>query len=274
MKNMSIVLLILLGTSVWMIIVFNQTDNKFQQANPLQVQQTKNIVPVDSINKINEIPLPEGYERIETGKDSFAEWLRNIKLKKNNIVYLYDGAPKDRQDLHFRVLDISTGKKDLQQCADCIMRLWAEYYFAKKSYDKITFPANNGTEYNFENYACKQNSCYTHECLLQFLETVFNYCGTYTVAKMTNSVSLSQMRIGDVFVKAGSPGHAMIVVDMAVHKSTGQKIFLLAQGYMPAQDMHIVINPMNTDSSPWYELNEASKIITPGWVFESSQLRR
>jgi len=41
------------------------------------------------------------------------------------------------------------------------------------------------------------------------------------------SVSIKNMNIGDVFIVGGSPGHAVIVVDMAVN-SDGEKIFLLA----------------------------------------------
>ena len=66
----------------------------------------------------------------------------------------------------------------------------------------------------------------------------------------------------------------MIVADVAVNKTTGKKIYLLAQGYMPAQDMHIVINPNSLTLSPWYEINDDEKIITPGWVFEKNQLKR
>ena len=273
MKNMSIALLILLASSIWMIIGFNQTDSKTQQVSP-QTQHTKNTTLTASVNRINEIPLPEGYKRVEPEKGSFAEWLGNIKLRKDNTVYLYNGTPKDRQDLHYRVLDISTGKKDLQQCADCIMRLKAEYYFERKEYNKIVFPANNGSEYSFEIHAHKHNLCRSHDCLLQFLETVFTYCGTYTIQQITKPVNIHEMQIADVFLKAGSPGHAMIVTDMAANATTGSKIYLLAQGYMPAQDMHIVINPTNETLSPWYEVNDAAKIVTPGWIFEPEQLRR
>ena len=49
-----------------------------------------------------------------------------------------------------------------------------------------------------------------------------------------NSKELSEMQIGDVFIRGGSPGHCVIVVDMAVHQETGEKLFMLAQSYMPA----------------------------------------
>jgi len=49
---------------------------------------------------------------------------------------------------------------------------------------------------------------------------------------------------------APPPGHAVIVVDMA-EDAKGQRAFLLAQSYMPAQDIHILKNPMDADLSPW-----------------------
>jgi hypothetical protein len=195
-------------------------------------------------------------------------------LRKNNIVYLYNGQPIERQDLHYAVLDISTGNKDLQQCADAIMRLRAEYYFSRKEYDKIVFGDGN-ERMSFENLL--RNADVAEKDLrplfMQFMEKVFINCGTYTIDAMSNPIPLSSMQPGDMFVKAGSPGHAMIVVDVATN-AAGKKIYMLSQSYMPAQDMHIVINPMDTALSPWYEVTDDKEITTPGWVFEKNQLKR
>ncbi len=78
------------------------------------------------------------------------------------------------------------------------------------------------------------------------------------------------MEIGDVFIQGGSPGHAVIVVDLVVNSTTGEKRFLLAQSYMPAQDIHVLKNPNSTDS--WYSMSEV--IETPEWTFRSSDLKR
>jgi hypothetical protein len=227
-----------------------------------------------SIHSVKDIPLPANFERIKTDSLSFEDWLRNFSLRKNNTVYLYNKQPKADQTLHYAVLNISTGDKDLQQCADAIMRLKAEYYFQLHQYNKINFISGNKT-YNFAEWLRRIDSNKDeHELLLEFMQTVFMYCGTYTVDEMTKSINMSEMKIGDVFVKAGAPGHAMIVMDMAENKTTHQRIFMLAQSYMPAQDMHIVINPNNEQISPWYEVSNQQKIITPSWVFDKSQLKR
>ena len=38
------------------------------------------------------------------------------------------------------------------------------------------------------------------------------------------------------------PGHVVLIVDMA-ENDKGEKIFMLAQSYMPAQQTQILINP-------------------------------
>ena len=99
-------------------------------------------------------------------------------------------------------------------------------------------------------------------------------CGSASLKKQLKPVSsLHEMQPGDVFIKGGFPGHAMIVIDMAVN-AKGNKVFMLAQSYMPAQDIHIVKNPSDVALSPWYEINGATEIDTPEWTFYNNQLRR
>ena len=68
---------------------------------------------------------------------------------------------------------------------------------------------------------------------------------TYSVGE---PVKLKDIRIGDVFLRAGSPGHVLMVVDTAKNKE-GKTAFLLAQGYMPAQNFHVL---KNRGDDPWY----------------------
>ena len=55
------------------------------------------------------------------------------------------------------------------------------------------------------------------------------------------SVPYTSLQPGDVFIKGGSPGHAVIVVDVAIYPQTGKTVFLLAQSYMLAQQIHIPV---------------------------------
>ena len=106
-----------------------------------------------------------------------------------------------------------------------------------------------------------------------FLPFVFTYAGTLSLEHQLSPAGMSWLRPGDVLVRGGSPGHAILVTDVAVN-SQGKKIYLLSQSYMPAQDIHIVKNPANADTDPWYELDETAAIITPEWRFRAKDLRQ
>jgi hypothetical protein len=43
---------------------------------------------------------------------------------------------------------------------------------------------------------------------------------------------------------------------------------------MPAQQIHLLRNPMDAKLSPWYEVEDNGAIETPEWGFSSSELMR
>jgi len=234
----------------------NSTVNNDTTTNAKTNAVTGNINPYAFIAAI---PLPEGYQRTAADSNSFGNWLRNVQLKKDKTVYLFNGAAKDNQSAQFAVLDISRGDKDLQQCADAVMRLRAEYLFTTAQYDHILFTDNAGGNYAF-------TPPYRHEHLLNYLQTVFGMCGSASLSKQLKHIDMNSIKPGDVLIRGGFPGHAVIVMDMA-ENNAGKKIYLLAQSYMPAQDIHVLVNPLDEHSSPWYELNDDEKIYTPEYVF-------
>lgn len=216
---------------------------------------------------ISDIPLPPGFTRIPATTNSFAAWLRNIKIKKDPKVYLYDGRPKRNQDAQYAVLDIPVGTKDLQQCADAVMRMRAEYLYQHKRYSEIWFADNNGKKYN-----CPAGA--DRKYFERYLESVFAYCGTASLEKQLKRVPVfGNIEPGDVLIKGGFPGHAVIVMDVAVD-SAGEKVYLMAQSYMPAQSIHILVNPGN-DLNPWYSMPDHNSFIySPEWTFTTKNLRR
>lgn len=235
------------------------------------IQHTNRAIPApDSAfaTNVQHIPLPEGYRREPAAAGSFAEFLRNIPIKKRTTVLLFNGEPKRNQEAHYAILDIPVGDKDLQQCADAVMRLKAEYLFSRKQYSDIVFRDNVGGVYTF-------TAPYTRANLEKFMLRVFGMCGSASLEKELRAVaSFSDIQAGDVLIRGGFPGHAEIVTDIAVNEA-GEKIYLLAQSYMPAQDIHIVKNPLNDDSNPWYDATDTNnEIYTPEYTFTRNQLRR
>lgn len=216
---------------------------------------------------IGEIPVPQGYQRVSADSTSFAYWLRSLPLKKDKTVYLYDGSRKANQSAQYAVLDIPRSEKDLMQCADVVMKLRAEYLFSRKRFDSITFSDYAGKAYKWTGRGDKVQ-------FEKYLDRVFGWCGSASLEKQLKPVKdIQQLQAGDVYVKGGFPGHAMIVADLAVN-SSGDKIYMLVQGYQPAQDMHVVINPVDAGLSPWYKVSGQDTIKTPEWWFYKNQLRR
>ncbi len=220
------------------------------------------------INTVGEIPIPPGYTRFDGRDSSFAHWLRQVKIRKDRRVYLYNGQLKKNQEAQFAVLDIPVGAKDLQQCADAVMRLRASFLYDAGRIPEISFSDNDGKKYNCPRVPDPK----TFDL---YLEKVFAACGTLSLSKQLRKVTVfTQVQPGDVLIRGGSPGHAVIVMDVAV-SGQGQKIYLLAQSYMPAQDIHILKNPMDEDTSPWYSANTDNFLIyTPEWTFAKEELRR
>ena len=232
---------------------------------------------------------PKGYTRIKTDKISFESYLQNFPLKPHGSkVYLYNGEEKYRQDVHSAVLDIDVGKRDLQQCADATIRLRAEYFYQLKQYNKISFNFTNGFKASYSKWrkgyrikvkgnkvnwikSAQPSTSYTS--FRKYLTIVFSYAGTLSLEKELTAVAIEKLQIGDLFIKGGSPGHAIIVVDMAKNDE-GEKVFLLAQSYMPAQDIHILKNSNNTARSPWYSATNLGQLNTPEWSFEWGDLKR
>lgn len=237
------------------------------------------------------IPAPENHERIPVSENSFQDWLRNLPLKPGkSTVYLFDGQKKRKQNVHVAVVDIDIGNRDLQQCADAIIRLRAEYLYARGKYGAIRFNFTSGDTASYlkwrqgyrpmvrgnrVKWRKSRGPDSSYAAFHSYLQTVFMYAGSHSLERELVPVKdVGKMRIGDIFIQGGFPGHAVIVVDMAIDRSTGNKIFILAQSYMPAQNIHILANPAQLRSNPWYETNFGKTLRTPEWIFQRSRLNR
>lgn len=234
-------------------------------------------------------PAPKGFHRVAYSENSFAHYLRNLPLQAAEApVLLFNGAIKRNQAAASAVVAMDVGKRDLQQCADAVIRLRAEYLWAQRAYAAIQFHFTNGFLAKYSNWRSGQRIRVngnevswtngrgvdtSYQAFRSYLNMVFAYAGTLSVAKELQPQSLANLQIGDVFIQGGSPGHAVIVVDMVVNATTGEKMILLAQSYMPAQNIHVLTNP--GAETPWYALDQLEGVFsTPEWRFKGSDLRR
>lgn len=238
------------------------------------------------------ISPPSGYVREACGENSFMAYLRRLPLlPEGSKVLLYNGQEKRNQSAAYAVIDMEIGNRDLQQCADAVMRLRAEYLWAQKRYGEIKFNFTNGFPAEYKKWAegnrikvtgnkaqwyAAGGRDYSYKTFRNYLNLVFMYAGTASLSRELPTVPYLSLQAGDVFIQGGSPGHAVIVLDVAIHPTTRKKVFLLAQSYMPAQHIHILVNPISRSLSPWYELTETDngKLYTPEWTFEKKQLKR
>lgn len=232
---------------------------------------------------------PEGYTRKPADSDSLCAFLRGYALKEDGSpVLLYDGKKKRNQDAHQAVFALPIEAEDLQQCADSIMRGYAEYFRETGQEEKIGFHFVSGfyAEYarwrdgyrikvNGNDVAWTKSAGYddSYESFQKYLRVVFSYAGTLSMEAEAEKIPLSDIACGDVFLKGGSPGHVVFVTDVCENED-GQKAFLLAQGFMPAQEFHLLKNPLHEDD-PWYYEEEAGyPLVTPEYTFPEGSLKR
>jgi len=247
------------------------------------VENQGNTLPIRS-----RIPPPAGYERIPAAPSSFGAWLRELPARPGrSVAHLYNGQPKSNQTAHHAVLDIDIGDKDLQQCADAVIRLRAEYLLAISCAEEIAFKFTSGDVAGWAEWREGQRPVVsgnrvswrdtgrvdvTYENFLEYLETVFMYAGSSSLeGELLPVADPSEPEIGDVYIKGGYPGHAALIVDVA-EDTQDERVLLLAQSYMPAQDIHILKS--FEDDSPWYAARSEGVLKTPLWVFDYEDLRR
>ena len=236
-------------------------------------------VPADNVTV--RFALPSGYTRLADQQGSFGYYLQHLPLKPAGTkTKTYNGNIAHTNAYTAAVVNMSVGKQDLQQCADAVMRLRAEYLYQQKRYDQIAFNFTSGFRCDYLHYAkgyrySKEKwvklagENYTYPGFLNYLNLVFSYAGTLSLEKeLTKVEKLSDLRTGDVFIHGGSPGHCFIVMDVA-ENAAHQKQFLLAQSFMPAQDIQV----LKQDGSAWFSLLQPAK-IPYGDLIDIKYLRR
>ena len=213
---------------------------------------------------------PPGAHRVAVTDGSFGDFLRNLPLLPRGApVKLWNGALKSRQDVHAAVVDLDVPPRDLQQCADTIMRLWAEYRFAKER--PIAFHPDPGKA---RTLAFRGHD---RKAFMRWMINVFAEAGSMSLASELKPIA-GGVQPGDVLIQGGYPGHAVIVLDVAVSEDGKRRWLLLGQSYMPAQQLHVLVDEKSPTLSPWYDaaaLTSPTGLRTPEWrPFFARDVRR
>ena len=233
------------------------------------------------------VAVPDGYQRIACKKKSLGSFLRNYPMKKDGSpVLLYDGSRKGNQSAHAAVFKLPIEEEDLQQCADSIMRVYAEYFWKTDQKERIAFHFVDGFLADYKTWrdggriqagnttSWVRSAEYddSYQNFKKYLRMVFAYAGTLSMEAESKKIPLAKLQIGDIFIKGASPGHVVMVVDVCKNEE-GKKAFLLAQGYMPAQEFHLLKN-LKHEEDPWYYEEEVSyPFQTPEYTFKKGSLR-
>ncbi len=235
------------------------------------------------------IAPPPGFRRAPAPPGSFAAWLRGLPLHPGRPpVHLFNGRLKGNQEAHHAVVRLDVGARDLQQCADAVMRLRAEFLRDRGCDEDVAFrftsghraawtdwrrglrPRIAGNQVTWRPGAAEDGS---YASFRRYLETVFTYAGSASLSREIERVGdPSRLAAGDVFIQGGFPGHAVLVADVA-EDGQGRRAFLLLQSYMPAQEVHVLRNPAGA-ASPWYIARPNGVLETPEWTFRFEDLRR
>lgn len=238
---------------------------------------------------VNRITLPKGYKRVPYLKKSFQTYLRNYKLKPfGSKVINYDGSPYFYQSGHVGVLELPVTKNGLQQCADALIRLRAEFLWNTNKKEKIGFKFTSGHYVSWSKYASgirpkikgnkvtfskKAKADYSKTNFYNYLDLIYMYAGTLSLYIELPKIEDSKLQLGDMLVTPGTPGHIIILIDEIINEK-GEKLFVLAQGNTPAQTMHLLKNVMDSSISPWIKLENNLEINTPIYTFEKAKFIR
>lgn len=256
-----------------------------------EVDKTNILINKDKNTIKERFPPPKDFEWINEQPETFGYFIENFPLKKyGNPILKYDGSPIATQNLHEAVFDIDTGNLDLQQCADAVIRLHAEYLYKNKRFNEIKYHFTSGDLLSWNDYkngtrafvngnsvsfrkTAPTNDSYQN--FRTYLDLIYTYAGTISLTNYeTKPVTATKnLKTGDILITPGSPGHVVFIAGVAKNKD-GKKVFLLGEGFTPAQSIHILSNPFNPNLSPWYELDTTSEETkTARYYFKPTNFR-
>lgn len=231
----------------------------------------------------NQIPVIRDVV-MSVGDGDWADFLRQLPIVDSPVLD-YRGKPVRYQGKAAGIIPYDVGTSDLQQCADALMRLRAEFLFGEKRFNDIGFHFVSGQYYAFKDYCLGKTPVtsgntvkmvtrsprpHTHQSLRHYLDIVYTYASTISLARELKTAT--EFGVGTIVIHPGSPGHCFIIIDEKTEKNI--HYYKLAEGYTPAQSIYVLRNEKEPGKNPWYPLIKGQTIETASYIFDNYQLKK
>lgn len=225
------------------------------------------------------IATPEGYTRQKIeDRMSYAAYLRGLPVRTDREnVLLYTGEKVWMPSAGVIPLDL--GKRDVHQCADSVIRLHAEWLWSIDREDEAAYHYTSGDLAAWKDWkkgkvlkvkgnkvlqVSSTKSPDTHDAYRKWLDKVFTYASTRSLHRDSKKInSSSDLQSGDFYLQGGSPGHVVMILDIA-EATDGSRVALFGQGYLPAREFHVIRDDDAIDGV-WFELEDHTPVATPTW---------
>ncbi len=222
---------------------------------------------------------PAGFKRVDVTDNPFGAWLRDLPLAAPGTpVRSFRGTvihPGDHPNIA-AVVAIDIGIADLQQCADAVMRMRAEWQWSAGD-QQISFNAASGQKLPFSRWQRGERIAQVgrgiqwkptglpvksddHRSFRKYLNAVFAWSNTVALSRQAKSQDVAAVKPGDFIIEPGNPGHAVLFLDLA--EKDGERVALLGQSFMPAQSFQ-VLRP--SGPSAWFKIDASQPLKTPFW---------
>lgn len=220
-------------------------------------------------------PPPQGFNRVAVDSGSFGAWLRQLPLLPENAPvkdYRNRIVKKAGDSTVAAVVAYDIRGRNLEQCMDILLRLWAEYLSRHGRQEAIQFPLpdglmlswtdwSSGKRPHFQglNFYLQKNAApdSSFRNFQRYLNTIFEYSGTQTFYHHYARIPAEAVQIGDFIVKKGRDGHAVIILDL-VEDAAGNRRALIGQGDTPACQLYLLLYK---EDDPWFPVDISESVL-------------
>jgi len=237
--------------------------------------------------------VPDGFFRPPFPTESYQTYLQSIAIKTADAKVMKFNGYEKKFICYVAVVEEELMDEDIMHGEHYAQKLRAQYLYNHSKYELIRFSYDDNRSISYQEWMdgmrfVWQDSIFVLDSISapasgdivfkKFMKELYSNSTSLGLNSDTYVLPIDQLSIGDVFIQPQdlySPGHAVLILDMAVDPLTGEKLVLLGQGYTPAQNMHILANPFDEDISPWYRVKEDEPFFaTAQWTFRMKHLRR